>query len=234
MRKFLISTIERRAGANFNLKDVGGRNVIANMTINPSTARHEAWISEADFLKFSKDLALLGRTPGCAVHVLKIEDTEPQIPRIPAFMEFIEGYNIALDLHPLPDEASTAARAGYSLGLEEAKRPPAGNTITFATPPNAEPKIEQPKFTADLASDIEADVKLAKTMGRLNGDELTMTATQVIAACGDSEFAALVKIPYLKLKSIAKTEGVSLECLDKGSRALAGRILAHRKNTVSA
>lgn len=205
MRKFLISTIERRAGANFNLKDVGGRNVIANMTINSSTARHEAWISEADFLKFSKDLALLGRTPGCAVHVLKIEE---DIPKTPSFQQFCYGYHLFQDSHSLPEDATDAMRAGYALAKAEVS------------------VSEAPKISVNLTTCIEYDVKLAQTMRRINGDES--------AKSEPTEIDALVKIPYLKLKSIAKTEGVSLECLDKGSRALAGRILAHRKNTVAA
>ena len=74
MRYFKLITIERRGGSAFQLKINGGRTLIGTMKLNPAKSRHELEITEADYLKYAKDIAMLCRLPGCSIYVESIRE----------------------------------------------------------------------------------------------------------------------------------------------------------------
>lgn len=74
MRYYTLATLERRGGMAFPLKDATGRINIGVMKFNPAKARHELTLSETDFLKHSRNIALLCRIPGCGVFVDSVRD----------------------------------------------------------------------------------------------------------------------------------------------------------------
>ena len=72
-RTILLATVARRQGISFQLKTAGYQ-VIGTMTLNPATARHEMELTEADFLKHSKELARLCAVPGLGWYVVEFRD----------------------------------------------------------------------------------------------------------------------------------------------------------------
>jgi hypothetical protein len=86
MRYYTLATIDRRGGYAFQLKDPTGRFLIGTMRLNGEKVRHELKMTEQEFLKHSKNLALLCKIPGCAVYVVDVtEEAEPKVEvEIPA------------------------------------------------------------------------------------------------------------------------------------------------------
>jgi hypothetical protein len=80
MRYYTLATIDRRGGYAFQLKDPTGRFLIGTMRLNGEKVRHELKMTEQEFLKHSRNLALLCKIPGCAVYVVDItEEEEPKV-----------------------------------------------------------------------------------------------------------------------------------------------------------
>lgn len=77
MRFITLASAERRARRPFNLTDITGRRKFGTMIWNQSTGRHEMVLPEDVFLQHAKDLALVGRLPGCCVFVGAISETKP-------------------------------------------------------------------------------------------------------------------------------------------------------------
>lgn len=78
MRLYLIATSERRARQPFMLKDLTGRKRFGGMTYNLANGRHEMEVTEKAYLEMAKYISLLGRIPGCAVHVAGVREVQDQ------------------------------------------------------------------------------------------------------------------------------------------------------------
>lgn len=82
MRYYTLATIDRRGGYAFQLKDPTGRFTIGTMKLNGEKVRHELKMTEQEFLKHSKNLALLCKIPGCAVYVVDITEKKEEKAKI--------------------------------------------------------------------------------------------------------------------------------------------------------
>lgn len=79
VRQYLIATIDRRPGTHLKLMDEQNRQPIGVMEWTPR-GRHEMLMSEADFLKHNRALALLPRRLGFAVFVAEIRGAAQHNP----------------------------------------------------------------------------------------------------------------------------------------------------------
>lgn len=122
MARFIkLISLGRRGAGTYWLKSKRFQ-IIASMVLNPSTGLHEAEMPEAEFLKYSKEIAELATTPGLGVYVGGIREEQDDIKLAPEHVEYMAGYNLGREGKPLPDEASNFARAGYVKAQSEVER----------------------------------------------------------------------------------------------------------------
>lgn len=116
MRLYLIATIDRIAGNSFQVKDETNKVLVGTMTRNGEKARHEMLLSETNFLKHNKALALLQRRLGFAVFVAGIIEPEAVSSPGEAFanMPFFTLRKLAkergVDISKCKDNAERAAK----------------------------------------------------------------------------------------------------------------------------